>query len=185
MPPPPSHHSLPIIGVMGSGKEPHIIKATRVGEWLGTLPVHLLTGGGGGVMEAASKAFHAVKGRKGNIIGILPGDIFQDSYHPCNGYPNPWVEIPIRTHLPLSGARGTDLLSRNHINILSSDIIIALPGAAGTASEVVLAHRYNKPLIAWLDSPVQIPGLPDSALSVSKFTQVQDFVMVHLERLAM
>ena len=39
---------------------------------------------------------------------------------------NRFVELPIRTHLHLSGAQGTELASRNHINVLSSDVVIAL-----------------------------------------------------------
>jgi len=34
-----------------------------------------------------------------------------------------------------------DMNSRNHINILSSDVVIALPGSKGTYSEVMLAIR--------------------------------------------
>ena len=35
-----------------------------------------------------------------------------------------WVELPIRTHLPHSGERGTDVRSRNHINALTADVMI-------------------------------------------------------------
>ncbi|HUT02907.1 MAG TPA: DNA-binding protein, partial [bacterium] len=45
---------LPIVGVLGSGSEPHEEKAKPLGEWLAREGVHLLTGGGGGVMEAVS-----------------------------------------------------------------------------------------------------------------------------------
>ena len=31
---------------------------------------------------------------------------------PMDGYPNQWVEIPVLTHLPLSGERGTEPMSR-------------------------------------------------------------------------
>lgn len=61
--------------------------------------------------------------------------------NPPAGYPNPYVELCINTHLPASGTQGTQCHSRNHINILTSDIVIALPGSAGTASEVFLARR--------------------------------------------
>ncbi len=68
------------------------------------------------------------------------------------------MEVPIRTHLPLTGERGTEAQSRNHINVLSSDVIVALPGGAGTASEVTLAVRYGRPIVAYLQSDDQIPG---------------------------
>jgi predicted Rossmann-fold nucleotide-binding protein len=37
---------LPVIGVMGSGREPHEEKAQLLGAWLAHEGVHLLTGGG-------------------------------------------------------------------------------------------------------------------------------------------
>lgn len=66
---------------------------------------------------------------------------------PPAGYPNPYTEIVIRTQCPLSmhPMTGTELSSRNHINILSSDIVIALPGSSGTWSEIQLAIRC----VAW------------------------------------
>ena len=129
---------LPIVGVMGSGTEAHEPRAQQVGSWLATEGVHLLTGGGGGVMASVSRAFHETPGRRGLVIGVLPSSASASS-EPKPGYPNPWVEIPIYTHLPFSGERGTDPLSRNHINVLTSDVVIFLPGAAGTASEAELA----------------------------------------------
>jgi len=66
------------------------------------------------------------------------------------GYPNEWAEVVIQTHLATSGTAGTDLTSRNHINILSSDVVVALPGGPGTLSEVQLANIYGKQAIAFL-----------------------------------
>ena len=43
--------------------------------------------------------------------------------------------------------------SRNHINILTSDLVILLPGGEGTASEAELAVRYNKSVIALASRP--------------------------------
>ena len=121
--------------------------------------VHLLTGGGGGVMEAVSRAFSEVRGRRGLVMGVLPaGDENprQSDASPGRGdadpgtppgYPNPWVEFAVRTHLDARGDDGSGIRSRNHINILSSDVVIVLPGSSGTASEVELAIRYGRPLI--------------------------------------
>lgn len=130
-----------IIGVMGSGSEAHRELAAPLGRLIAELGCHLLTGGGGGVMASVSAAFVAVQPRAGRSIGVLPGP---DSRP---GYPGPSVEIPIRTHLPLSGALGTDARSRNHVNVLSSDVVIALPGGEGTRSEVELAIRYRRPVL--------------------------------------
>jgi predicted Rossmann-fold nucleotide-binding protein len=136
---------LPIVGVMGSGSKPLNHRATTLGKWLGTQPVHLLTGGGGGAMESVCAAFASVEDRQGNIIGILPGGVNESGYQPMHGYPNPWIEIPIRTHLPLSGAQGTDLASRNHINVLTPSVIVVLPGGASMASRwSLICHREMK-----------------------------------------
>jgi uncharacterized protein (TIGR00725 family) len=165
---------------MGSATESHTEYTHRVGMWLAQEGVHLLTGGGGGVMSAVSQAFAETPERKGEIkgkiIGIIPSAASDPRVGPKAGYPNPWVEIPIYTHLPLSGERGTEPLSRNHINILSSDVLIALPGGAGTASEVRLALQYGRPLVAYLNDRADIVGLPDQALVEHDFQRVQAFV---------
>ena len=64
------------------------------------------------------------------------------------------------THLHMSGHSGTDPMSRNHINVLSSNVLVALPGGAGTASEVSLALRYGRPVVAYLRARDEIPDLP-------------------------
>ena len=64
---------LAVVGVMGSGTSEHAGLAEPLGEALACMGVHLLTGGGGGVMAAASRAFASVEGRAGLVIGVLPG----------------------------------------------------------------------------------------------------------------
>jgi uncharacterized protein (TIGR00725 family) len=172
---------LPIVGVMGSGINAYEGRAQQVGSWLATEDVHLLTGGGGGVMEAVSRAFHETAGRRGMVIGVLPSSA-SDPAEPKRGYPNPWVEIPIFTHLPLTGERGTDPLSRNAINLLSSDVLVFLPGAAGTASEAHLAVAYERPAIAYLLSRSEIPNLPNGLPDTAAFEDVQRFVRAALSR---
>lgn len=167
---------LPIVGVLGSGTEPHVDRATEIGLWLATQDVHLLTGGGRGVMETVSRAFHSVKERAGKIIGILPSAADANGHQPPSGYPNQWIEIPIHTHLPLSGSRGTEQASRNHINILTANALVALPGSHGTASEILLAIEYKKPLVAFLHSREDIPGLPSEVLVEQDFEKVKSFV---------
>jgi uncharacterized protein (TIGR00725 family) len=166
---------LPVVAVIGSGSEPHSERTSLVGSWLATKNVHLLTGGGGGVMESVSRAFAETKGRRGMVIGIIPGGA-DGAYKPKIGYPNRWVDIAIFTHLPLSGSRGTEPLSRNHINILSADVIIALPGGTGTASEVALALRYERPLIAFIDTKDDIEGIAEEVLIEPDFEAVKKFV---------
>ena len=96
------------------------------------------------------------------------------------GYPNPWVEIPIHTHLPLSGVQGTERASRNHINVLTADVVVALPGGHGTISEVRLAVRYHKPLVAFLSVREDIVGLPEDVYVETDLEAVKDFVRAHI-----
>lgn len=176
---------LPIVGVMGSGSSDCADRSVALGRWLATIDAHLLTGGGRGVMESVSRAFAETTGRKGMVIGVLPGRIV-DKVNSCStpdGYPNRFVEIPIYTHLPHSGIRGKDQLSRNHINVLSSDVIVILPGQAGTAAEAELAVRYNRPAIAWLDDRSQIKNLHPEIPVVEELTQVKEFVIHQLRKL--
>ncbi len=173
--------ALPIVGVMGSGAAADDARCTALGHWLATEGVHLLTGGGGGVMSAVSRGFYETPKRAGLVIGVIPAGVGELGSAPP-GYPNPWVEVPIRTHLPKSGREGTDPASRNHINVLSSDVVIALPGSWGTRSEVELAVLYARPLVAYLRHRDEIPQLPETVTVVSDLGALQAFVRKALRR---
>jgi predicted Rossmann-fold nucleotide-binding protein len=119
-------------------------------------------------MAAVSRAFVAARRGPGICIGILPcGD--GDPSTPRDGYPNEFVDLAIHTHLPHSGDLGTDPLSRNHINVLSCAALVALPGGAGTRSEVMLAVRYRKPAIAYGSA-----GFADIPDTVARATNIED-----------
>ena len=151
----------PVVAVIGSGLRADPC-CGELGRRLAAAGYHLLTGAGGGVMAAVSRAFHETSPRAGLVLGIVPGSVrglerLEDrtatsaTYEPPAGYPNPWVELPVYTHLPDSGERGTLRSSRNHVNVLSADAVVALPGSAGTAAEVWLALRYGVPIVAFGD----------------------------------
>ncbi len=169
-----------IVGVMGSGTDDPAARAVELGSWLAMQRVHLLTGAGAGVMQAVSQAFNKVGPREGLVLGIVPGDLRGGRYEPAPGYPNDDVELAIFTHLPVSGARGTDERSRNHINVLTADVVIALPGGAGTSSEVRLALQYGRPLVCYLEERDEIPDLPADAIVAPTLGEVQDFVTARL-----
>ena len=171
---------LPVVGVLGSGGIAHEERARPLGQWLAGQGVHLLTGGGGGVMGAVSRAFSEVPARRGLVIGIVPSATAETASKPRQGYPNPWVEIAVFTHLHTSGRDGTDPMSRNHINVLSSKVLVALPGGPGTASEISLALRYDRPVIAHLRARDEIPDLPDAVRAEDDLEKIQEFVRDHL-----
>jgi uncharacterized protein (TIGR00725 family) len=144
-------HRLCVVTIIGSGDPDHGNPelAAAVGRLVAEMGFHLLTGGGLGVMRDACRAFASVADRKGVSIGVIPRSL--DGDEPKAGYPNPWVEIPIFTHL--SGSLGPDGAdSRNAINVLSAWKILALPGREGTWAEIRLALRHRKPILALLDA---------------------------------
>jgi hypothetical protein len=59
---------------------------------------------------------------------------------------NKIAEIVIRTHLPYSGNQGLDPLSRNHINALTSDLIVIFPGRRGYKNKTVNVYRGSMKL---------------------------------------
>jgi predicted Rossmann-fold nucleotide-binding protein len=173
-----------VISVIGSGvvADP---RCAEVGRLIASLGFDLLTGGGRGVMEAVSRAFFDVSPRRGLVIGVVPAAV-----HPIEvleqrrpqtidytippGYPNEWVEIAIYTHLPDSGQAGTLRSSRNHINVLSADAIIALPGQDGTIAEMWLAVQYGIPVIAYGDHAA---GAPFGIGRARSMDEVREFLL--------
>jgi uncharacterized protein (TIGR00725 family) len=142
--------TFPIIGIMGSGGElTNPKRAEDTGRRVAELGFHLLTGGGGGVMEAASRGFASVKSRRGLAIGVLPARrLGSPQTHP--DYPNAFVDLPIRTHLERS-IDPDNLGSRNPINILTANGLIFLAGSGGTEAELAIAQNFGKPRILLLD----------------------------------
>jgi predicted Rossmann-fold nucleotide-binding protein len=166
----------PVVGVMGSSTQAFEDLAAPLGRWLASAGVHLLTGGGVGTMDAVSRAFAEVRPRDGLVVGVLPADLPDGIAVPRAGYPNPAVELAIFTHLPLSGITGTDPRSRNHINILSSDVVIVLPGNEGTESEMTLAVRYRKPVIAFFGDHAVDWQPPEGVPVARTLADVQEFI---------
>ena len=117
------------IGVIGEGVcSPRTAAlARRVGAAIARAGALLLSGGKGGVMEAASRGAAEAGGV---VIGILPGFRRQDA--------NRWVTVPIVT--------GMDQ-ARNVILVRSCDAVIAVGGMYGTLSEIALALKLDKPVI--------------------------------------
>ena len=166
-----------VVGVMGSGTSGYDGLAEPLGVWIARQGFHLLTGGGGGVMAAVGKGFSTVPDRRGLVVGVLPCAVDGPRSGTPIGYPNTWVELAIRTHLPLSGVHGLAALSRNHINVLSADVLIALPGGFGTMSEIGLSVQYNRPCIAFIQDQSQAVNLPEGIPVATSLNDVATFVL--------
>lgn len=134
-----------IIGVMGSHRDESAAimeAARRLGEAIARRGYVLLTGGGPGVMEAASEGAYRAGGL---VIGILPND----KRHSLEKYPNQFVDIPIYTGM-------SD--ARNVINAKTPHVLVALRGGPGTLSEIALALRSGIPVIGLHAPPFELPG---------------------------
>lgn len=101
--------------------------AEGVGRRIAEAGAVLVTGGRGGVMEAASRGAAQAGGI---VVGILPGD--EESAA------NPFVTIPIVTGLGEA---------RNAINVLTAHVVIAIEGGPGTLSEIALAAKTGTPVV--------------------------------------
>lgn len=142
---------LPIIAVFGGGaplSPEDAARAREAGALVARLGGHLLTGGGFGTMEAAAEGFAEVPNRNGFSIGIVPrapqGRLDEPHRDEAGrAYPNSFVEIAIRTPLPPRVDDWQTVPARNHVNVLSADAIIGLPGNQGTKNELDMAGFYN------------------------------------------
>ena len=129
-----------IIAVIGSGscdKEIYGI-AEEVGRLIARKGAILVTGGLGGVMEAASKG---AKEAGGITVGILPGFSKEEA--------NNYVTVPVITGLSHA---------RNIIIARSADALIAVSGEYGTLSEIAVALKLGKP-VAGIKSWDNIEGV--------------------------
>jgi uncharacterized protein (TIGR00725 family) len=166
---------LPIVCVVGSHENEWIDYAAPVGKMLAEQGFHLMTGAGGGVMQAVSKAFTSVEKRQGLCIGIIPTLNYEGKFIAGKEYPNRYIEVPVLTPLSDRAKQDTMPYSRNHVNIMSSQAIVALPGAHGTHNEVSLSLMYDKPVILY--GPEEIfTKFPEAPLRADTIDHVSEFI---------
>jgi predicted Rossmann-fold nucleotide-binding protein len=163
---------------MGSGKVEWETLSTPLGKWIAEHGFDLLTGAGLGVMLSTARAFSMTEGRRGRSIGIVPSEPHPiRGFAAITGYPNPYIDLPILTPLPRKQADAPDgVLNRNYVNVLTSDVVVALPGSQGTLDEIRLAERFAKPLIC-IGPPEVFAGVPPGTRIVAELTDVYDFVL--------
>lgn len=120
----------PVVGVMGGAQADRAVcrAARRLGALIAGRGWVLLNGGRDAGVMAASAAGAREGG--GLVIGVLPGDTTAGAA----------ADLDVAIVTGMGDAR-------NVINVLSSDVVIACPGALGTLSEIVLALKHGKPVV--------------------------------------
>jgi uncharacterized protein (TIGR00725 family) len=128
-----------IVGVIGASR-PTVAGASlaeEVGRLLAGHGAVLVCGGLGGVMESAARG---CAGAGGEVLGILPG--------PDASQANPHVTLPVPTNMGHA---------RNVIIAHTAQALIAVEGEYGTISEMAVALKLGKPVIALPGAPL-LPG---------------------------
>ena len=120
-----------VVGVMGPGggaRDEDLSNARELGKLIGEEGWVVLSGGrNAGVMDAVSRG---AKDAGGLVVGVLP----TADRSGCSDA----VDIAIVTDMGNA---------RNNINVLSSDVVVACGMGPGTASEVALALKSQKPVV--------------------------------------
>jgi uncharacterized protein (TIGR00725 family) len=112
----------------GSATEEEERWAEEIGRRLAEAGAVVVCGGLGGVMDAAARGAAA---RGGTSVGILPGE----------------DRIGAGEHLTVSIPTGMGE-ARNAIIVRAADVVIAVGGEWGTLSEIALARKMGKPVVA-------------------------------------
>ncbi|SMC17317.1 hypothetical protein SAMN02746041_00279 [Desulfacinum hydrothermale DSM 13146] len=129
----------PVIAVVGAGtaSEAAAEAARRVGSAIAKAGAVLISGGLGGVMEAAAQG---AKEAGGVTLGILPG---ADTWSA-----NPHIDHPIATNMGQA---------RNAVIVQTADAVVSVHGGYGTLSEIALALKAAKPVFC-IHPPCEVPG---------------------------
>jgi len=117
------------ISVIGpSDASPEVLRiAEEVGAWVARAGAILVTGGGGGAMEAACRG---AKGAGGTTLGLLPGSSRSEG--------NAFLDVAVPTGMGEM---------RNVLVVRAADGLVAVGGAFGTLSEIALALKLGKPIV--------------------------------------
>jgi|TARA_B100001964_G_scaffold239399_1_gene306747 hypothetical protein len=118
------------IAIIGSAEKvsPEVEQmAEEIGRGIARSGAVLISGGRKGVMEASCRG---AKKENGLVVGILPK---------TNDQANQFVDICIVTDMGDA---------RNVLNVNSADAVISVCGGAGTLSEIALALKADKRVVA-------------------------------------
>jgi uncharacterized protein (TIGR00725 family) len=136
----------------GDAAEAELAVAEEVGAGLAAAGAVVVTGGLGGVMEAACRG---ARSRLGVTLGLLPGIDRAEA--------NGWVSVAIPTGLG-------EL--RNGLVVRSSDAVVAIGGGPGTLSEIALALKTGRGVVGlgtW-----DVPGITPAGSAAEAVTLALD-----------
>jgi uncharacterized protein (TIGR00725 family) len=134
------------IGVIGgqfcSEEEERV--AYELGSLLAREGAIIVCGGLGGVMEAACRG---AREQGGTTIGVLPG--------PFRGDANPYIDYAIATDMGQA---------RNAVIVRTADAVVAVGGEYGTLSEIAMALKMGKKVVALSSWEIASKGDPDDKI---------------------
>ena len=112
--------------------------AEETGRLIAEAGAVLVTGGRGGVMEAASRG---ARSRGGIAVGILPG--------PDGSQANSFLSVTLPTDLGIA---------RNALVVRAASAVIAIAGGFGTLSEIAMALKEGIPVVGLHTWQARSPG---------------------------
>lgn len=154
------------IGVIGSaGAEEYpdkmginnrnLLMAQEIGQLLAQNNCVVVTGGKGGIMEAAARG---AKKANGQTIGIISGSERFTS--------NDFTDIEVMSG---SAVAGFD----EFLLVMMSDALIVIDGGAGTLEEITIAYRNKKPIVVLGQSGGWASKLSDSFLDKREMVKIE------------
>lgn len=128
-----SRRRLCVTVIGASTASPRLLAAAEaIGRGVVDAGYRLVTGGRGGVMEAASRgARSSAAWQEGRVLGLLP------TLDPAAA--NPFVDVVVPTGLGIG---------RNLLVVATGDVVVAVGGGSGTLSEIAFAWQLGKPIVA-------------------------------------
>jgi uncharacterized protein (TIGR00725 family) len=154
------HMQKKIVSVIGghscTGEVEHL--AINLGKKLAKVVDILVSGGLGGTIKAVCSGF---KAGGGLTIGIIPGYDKKDA--------NEFVDVVIPTGMGLA---------RNVLVVKAVDVVVALPGEAGTLSEVAYCLQFKIPVISlgsWdIKGVIKVSSIEEAVKKVNKILKTEE-----------
>ena len=131
--------------------------AHNLGKKLAKVVDTLVSGGLSGTMKAVCSGFKAAGGL---TIGIIPGYDKKDA--------NKFVDIVIPTGMGLA---------RNVLVVKAADVVVALPGEAGTLSEIAYCLQFKIPVVSlgsWdLKGVIKVSNIEEAVKRIDELLKIR------------